>query len=99
MADDLRRLAHDLCDFLVAYHRVTQVEGPRATSSDWRHWEIEFTYRGVRRHFIYHIERVDPETTMVQALRAESTGELMVRIPDEGRRGVLANTIYYPPHG
>lgn len=99
MADDLRALAFDLKDFLVKYHRVTYVEGPDPLSADWRSWEISFQYRGLRRHYEYRVERQDPLSTMFQALRADTTGELMVRIPNGLASGLHSNTIYYPPHG
>jgi hypothetical protein len=37
--------------------------------------------------------------TMYQALRADTTGELLVRVRGEGPGSLLPNTIYYPPHG
>lgn len=99
MADDLRKLALDLKNFLVTYQRVTDVDGPAPLSDDWRHWELRFTHRGLRRHYVYHVQREDPITTMFQALRADTNGELLVRVPIEGRRAMLTNEIYYPPHG
>jgi hypothetical protein len=36
---------------------------------------------------------------MYQALRADTTGELLVRVPDAETSGLLTNPIYYPPHG
>jgi hypothetical protein len=36
---------------------------------------------------------------MYQALRADTTGELLVRVPDLQATGLLTNPIYYPPHG
>jgi hypothetical protein len=36
---------------------------------------------------------------MYQALRADTTGELLVRVPGERPGSLLPNTIYYPPHG
>ena len=99
MADDLRTLALDLRDFLVKYQRVGNIQGPDPLSPDWRSWEIRFTHRGLRRHFVYHVERQDPIATMYQALRADTTGELLVRVPDLEATGLLTNPIYYPPHG
>ena len=106
---ELRALALDLREFLVKYHHVTDVQGPAPLADsghkhrqedDWRHWEMFFTYRGARRHYVYHIERVDPIATMYQLLRVESNGEIMVRIPTGhlGDKELLTNTIYYPPH-
>ena len=99
MADDLRTLALDLRDFLVKYQRIGNIQGPDPLSPDWRSWEIRFTHRGLRRHFVYHVERQDPIATMYQALRADTTGELLVRVPDLQATGLLTNPIYYPPHG
>lgn len=99
MADDLRTLALDLKNFLVKYQRVTDVRGPEPLVPDWRIWELYFTHRGIKRHYIYRVERADPIATMYQALRADTNGELLVRIPDEQATGLLTNTIYYPPHG
>ncbi len=99
MADDLRMLALDLRDFLVKYQRIGNIQGPDPLSPDWRSWEIRFTHRGLRRHFVYHVERQDPIATMYQALRADTTGELLVRVPDLQAAGLLTNPIYYPPHG
>src|SRR5690348_10900275 len=99
MADDLRKLALDLKNFLVTYQRITDVNGPEPLSEDWRHWELRFTHRGLRRHYVYHVQRADPLATMFQALRADSNGELLVRVPIEGRNTMLTNEIYYPPHG
>jgi hypothetical protein len=99
MADDLRMLALDLRDFLVKYQRIGNIQGPDPLSPDWRSWEIRFTHRGLRRHFVYHVERQDPIATMYQALRADTTGELLVRVPDLQATGLLTNPIYYPPHG
>lgn len=99
MADDLRTLAFDLKDFLVKYQRVSNIQGPESLSPDWRSWEIRFTHRRLRRHFVYHVERQDPIATMYQALRADTTGELLVRVPDAETSGLLTNPIYYPPHG
>jgi hypothetical protein len=99
MADDLRTLARDLKDFLVQYHHVTDVQGPQPLAPDWRSWELHFTHRGLRRHFIYRVQRQDPVATMYQALRADTTGELLVRVPSERPGSLLPNTIYYPPHG
>ncbi len=108
MSDELRALAHDLKDFLLKQHRVTNVRGPEplamATSKpgadEWRNWEIRFTHRGIPRHYVYHVQRVDPMGTMFQALRTETNGELLVRIPeDQSATALVANTLYYPPHG
>ena len=99
MADDLRTLARDLKDFLVQYHHVANVQGPQPLAPDWRSWELRFTHRGLRRHFIYRVQRQDPMATMYQALRADTTGELLVRVPGERPGSLLPNTIYYPPHG
>jgi len=99
VAEDLRTLAFDLKNFLVKYHRVTDINGPEPASSDWRHWEISFVHRGIRRHYYYHIQRVDPSATMYQAIRADTNGELLVRIPNAEQDALLENTIYYPPHG
>ena len=99
MADDLRKLALDLTNFLVTYQRVTDVDGPEPLSDNWRHWELRFTHRGLRRHYVYHVQREDPIATMFQALRADTNGELLVRVPIEGRDVMLTNEIYYPPHG
>jgi hypothetical protein len=99
MADDLHTLARDLKDFLVQYHHVTDVQGPQPLTPDWRSWELRFTHRGLRRHFIYRVQRQDPVATMYQALRADTTGELLVRVRGERPDSLLPNTIYYPPHG
>jgi hypothetical protein len=99
MADELRTLALDLKNFLVTYHRVTDVEGPHPLSPDWRSWELRFTHRGLLRHFVYRVQRQDPLATMYQALCADTTGELLVRVPGERPGSTLTNTIYYPPHG
>jgi len=98
MADDVRTLALDLKNFLVKYHRVTDIQGPTALSADWRDWEIYFAHRGLVRHYIYHVQRQDPIATMYQALRADTNGELLVRIPNEQQNALLTNEIYYPPH-
>lgn len=99
MATDLRGLALDLKNFLVTYHHVTTVQGPEPLSADWRHWELRFTHRGLRRHYVYHVQREDPLATMFQALRADTNGELLVRVPIEGRDVLVTNEMYYPPHG
>lgn len=99
MADSLHALALDLGEFLVGAHRASEMTGPEELSPDWRSWQIFFVYRGVRRHYIYHVERVDSGAAMLRALRADTTGELMVRIPDPLTGGVRDNTLYYPPHG
>ena len=99
MADDLQKVALDLKNFLVKVHRVREVDGPDPLSSDWRTWEVSFTYRGLRRHFWYRVQRQDPAATMLQALQADTTGELMVRIPRDGTDELMPNEIYYPPHG
>jgi hypothetical protein len=99
MADELRELASDLKSFLVKYHRVVDVQGPTPLAADWRQWEIYFTHRGLKRHYVYRVQRVDPITTMYQALRADTTGELLVRIPNAEQNALLTNVIYYPPHG
>ena len=98
MADDLRTLALDLKNFLVKYHRVTDIQGPAPLSDDWRGWEIYFTHRGLKRHYFYRVQRQDPIATMYQVLRADTNGELLVRIPNEQQNALLENTIYYPPH-
>lgn len=95
----LRTLALDLKGFLLKYHRVTDVRGPDALSDDWRNWEIRFKHRGLARHYVYHVQRVDPIATMYQALRADTNGELLVRVPDADQTSLLMNAIYYPPHG
>lgn len=99
MAAELRKLALDLKTFLVTYQRVTEVQGPEPLSDDWRHWQLRFTHRGLRRHYVYHMQRIDPLTTMFQALRADTNGELLVRVPLEAHGELLTNEIYYPPHG
>ncbi len=98
LADDLRTLALDLKNFLVKYHRVTDIQGPTPLSDNWRNWEIYFVHRGLRRHYFYHVQRQDPIATMYQALRADTNGELLVRIPSERQDALLENTIYYPAH-
>ncbi len=99
MADELSTLALDLKNFLVKYHRVTDIQGPTPLSADWRNWEIYFTHRGLKRHNIYHVQRQDPIATMYQAMRADTNGELLVRIPNAQQNALLENEIYYPPHG
>ena len=98
MDAELRTLAFDLKRFLVTYQRVTEIQGPDPLAEDWRHWEIRFTHRGLRRHYVYHVQRVDPLPTMFQALRADTNGELLVRVPLEAQGALLTNEIYYPPH-
>ena len=99
MSEELSKLALDLKDFLVKYQRVTNIRGPQPLSPNWRSWELYFTHRGMQRHYIYRVERQDPMTTMYQALRADTTGELLVRIPGEQLSSLMTNVIYYPPHG
>ncbi len=99
MADDLRTLALDLKEFLVKFKRATDIEGPDPLDAEWLSWEIRFTHKGQRRHYVYRVQRRDSTGAMLRALRAETNGELLVRIPNDLSTGLHANYIFYPPHG
>ena len=99
MSDDLRTLARDLTNFMVKQHGIREIDGPTPLADDWRRWELSFTYKGHRRHYIYCVQRLDSRAEMWRALQAESTGELMVTIPNDDGSGLNPNEIYYPPHG
>jgi hypothetical protein len=97
--DDLRTLARDLKGFMVKQHGIRDSDGPTPLADDWRSWELSFSYKGHRRHYVYHVQRQDSLIDMWRALQAESTGELMVTIPTDDGSGLNTNEIYYPPHG
>lgn len=99
MSDELRTLALELKDFLVTKQRATDITGPEPLTPDWRSWEIHFTHKGLKRHYIYRIQRQDSYAQMYRALSADTNGELMVRVPHDDLAGLHTNDIYYPPHG